>query len=85
MASPIACVMIKDQAKDGSGGYATIKEGGFNYRHVTINFKSQRGKDIQFAVDIYGSPYAQPIYPNAQPQAHPAGWVYPQQFVYNRN
>lgn len=78
LAIPINCVMLKDIATDGSGGYATIKEGGYNYRHVTINFKSQRGGDIRFGVDLYGN--QAPVYPNQQ--QHPAGWIYPQQFAY---
>lgn len=46
--------MIKDNARDGSGGFATVESGGVNYRYVTIYFRSQRGGDINFDVGIYG-------------------------------
>lgn len=73
--------MIKDNATDGTGGFAMIKAGGINYRFVVIYFKSQTGSDIRFSVEIYAEPYAaQPAYPNAV--AQPAGWIYPQQNNY---
>lgn len=45
--------MIKDNARDGSGGFATVKSGGINYRNAVIYFRSQRGGDINFDVGIY--------------------------------
>lgn len=69
---------MKDNATDGTGGFAMIKAGGINFRYVVIYFKSQTGSDIRFSVDIYSQPSGiQPNYPhNAAPPA--AGWIYPQ-------
>lgn len=83
---PINCIMMRDYASDGTGGFAMIKEGGINYKHAVINFKSQRGKEIRFILDIYADSYVQPIYPSIS--AQPAGWIYPtnnqQQYTFNR-
>lgn len=46
--------MIKDNARDGSGGFATVKSGGVGYRSVLMYFRTQRGGDINFDVGIYG-------------------------------
>lgn len=74
---------MRDNATDGSGGFAMVKEGGINYKHVVINFKSQRGKDIRFKIEMYPDPYVRPIYPNIP--VPPAGWIYPnQQQQYNQ-
>lgn len=78
---PITCVTIQDNEKNGKGGYAMIKEGGINYRHITVEFVSQTGGDIKFTVYLYGDngPTMQ-----TNVQAHPAaGWVYPQNIPQN--
>lgn len=88
---PIMCIHIKDIASNGTGGFAMIEEGGLNYRHARIYFKSQTGSDIRFNVDIYGQPpygippsYGTQQYPNVPGQqlypnngVPPVGWIYP--------
>lgn len=46
--------MIKDNAKVGSCGFSMIQSGGVNYDHVVIDFRSVRGGDINFNIEIYG-------------------------------
>lgn len=52
--SPIRCILIKDNARDGSDGYATVQSGGVNQRQVVIYFKSHHSRDIDFNIEIYG-------------------------------
>lgn len=75
-----------------------IKEGGINYRHVTIEFESQTGGDIKFTVYLYVDvkPSIQPSIPvqsvgwnfspnnqpNNQPNYYPTQPPYPPS--YNR-
>lgn len=71
--------MMKDNARDGTGAFATVQSGGVNYRHVVIYFRTQRGGDINFDVGIYGDgsrPAVQPPYTNSYP---PIGWNQPPQ------
>lgn len=69
--APITCISIIDNEKNGDGGYAMIKEGGINYRHVTIEFVSQTGGDIKFMVYLYGD-VGPPVAPNMP--SPPIGW-----------
>lgn len=52
--SAIRCIIIKDNAHDGSDGYATVQSGGVNQRHAIIYFKSYHGRDVDFHIEIYG-------------------------------
>ncbi|XP_055318190.1 uncharacterized protein LOC129576714 [Sitodiplosis mosellana] len=88
LAYPITCILIKDIAANGTGGFAMIQEGGINFRHVKIYFKSQTGCDIRFNVDIfaqtpYGIPptsYGTQVYPNVgAPYPNNAAQGYPAQ------
>lgn len=86
LSSPIRCIILRDKATDGTGGFAIIKEGGINYRHVVVHFKSQRGSDIRFTIDIYAeqNAFVAPMYPGVVSQP---GWIYPnqqQQYTFNR-
>jgi len=49
---PITCIMVKDLAKDGKGGYATVdgNVGGYNLK---INLRSQVGQGLHFSVAVY--------------------------------
>ncbi|XP_041971623.1 probable salivary secreted peptide [Aricia agestis] len=50
----IRAIYIKDNDRDGSGGYPTISAGGVGQRFVKIKLKSQRGNGFNFTVTIYG-------------------------------
>ncbi|XP_063394709.1 probable salivary secreted peptide [Cydia fagiglandana] len=50
----IRAIHIKDNDRDGSGGYPTISAGGIGQRFVKIKLKSQRGGGLNFTVTIYG-------------------------------
>lgn len=50
----IKAIYIKDNEKDGSGGYPTISAGGIGQRFVKIKLKSQRGSGMNFTITIYG-------------------------------
>lgn len=50
----IRCIIIKDNSRDRSDGYATVQSGGVNQGHVFIYFKSYHGRDIDFNIEIYG-------------------------------
>lgn len=85
---------MKDLDKYGSGGFASIQEGGINYRHVKIYFKSQRGGDIKFSVNVianstastphnqqqFNPNYAQPGYQQPVNQYQPANQYPPVQY-----
>ncbi|XP_045463395.1 probable salivary secreted peptide [Harmonia axyridis] len=49
---PITCIMVKDLAKDGKGGYATVdgNVGGYNLK---IKLRSQVGQGLHFSVAVY--------------------------------
>lgn len=48
--------MSKDNTRDGSGGFTSVRAGGVGYRYVTLYFRSQRGGEINFDVGIYADP-----------------------------
>ncbi|VVC86900.1 unnamed protein product [Leptidea sinapis] len=50
----IKSIYIKDNDRDGTGGYPTISAGGVGQRFVRIKLKSQRGYGLNFTVTIYG-------------------------------
>lgn len=50
----IKAIYIKDNDRDGSGGYPSISAGGVGQRFVKIKLKSQRGYGFNFTVSIYG-------------------------------
>lgn len=50
----IKAIYIKDNERDGSGGYPSISAGGVGQRFVKIKLKSQRGNGLNFTVSIYG-------------------------------
>lgn len=50
----IRAIHIKDNERDGTGGYPTISAGGIGQRFVKIKLKSQRGNGFNFTVTIYG-------------------------------
>ncbi|XP_039433151.1 probable salivary secreted peptide [Culex pipiens pallens] len=50
----ITAINVYDGSTNGKGGYAKIKAGGVGQNNVTIRFKSQRGKAMNFTVEIYG-------------------------------
>lgn len=49
----IACIVVKDNKRDGKGGYAKIVRGGIGQPSVEIRHQSQSGGDIDFIVTIY--------------------------------
>lgn len=50
---PIQAVLAFDQKNDNSGGYASIVGGGLNQTHVTVLLKSQRGKKLDFLLEVH--------------------------------
>ncbi|PZC71300.1 probable salivary secreted peptide [Helicoverpa zea] len=50
----IKAIYIKDNDRDGTGGYPSISAGGVGQRFVKIKLKSQRGSGLNFTVTIYG-------------------------------
>lgn len=50
----IKAIYVKDNEKDGTGGYPTIAAGGVGQRFVKIKLKSQRGSGFNFTVTVYG-------------------------------
>uniref|UniRef100_A0A2A4JR86 Salivary secreted peptide n=1 Tax=Heliothis virescens TaxID=7102 RepID=A0A2A4JR86_HELVI len=50
----IKAIYIKDNERDGTGGYPSISAGGIGQRFVKIKLKSQRGSGLNFTVTIYG-------------------------------
>nr|BAN20493.1 unknown secreted protein [Riptortus pedestris] len=55
IAGLITYIEALDMDKDGTGGYARLKEGGIGQYEVTLGLVSQRGKPIDFIVRIYGN------------------------------
>ncbi|XP_044755968.1 uncharacterized protein LOC123314719 [Coccinella septempunctata] len=49
---PITCIMVKDLAKDGQGGYATV-DGNVGGNSVKIYLRSQLGQGLHFSVAVY--------------------------------
>lgn len=50
----IRAIYIKDNDRDGNGGYPTVKTGGVGQRFAKIKLKSQRGSGFNFTIIIYG-------------------------------
>ncbi|KAJ8708652.1 hypothetical protein PYW08_010034 [Mythimna loreyi] len=50
----IKAIYIKDNYRDGNGGYPSITAGGIGQRFVKIKLKSQRGSGLNFTITIYG-------------------------------
>ncbi|XP_063834263.1 probable salivary secreted peptide [Ostrinia nubilalis] len=50
----IRAIFIKDNVRDGTGGYPTVSAGGVGQRFAKIKLKSQRGYGFNFTVTIYG-------------------------------
>ncbi|CAK1547759.1 unnamed protein product [Leptosia nina] len=50
----IKAIYVKDNARNGTGGYATISSGGVGERFVVINLKSNRSYGFNFTTTIYG-------------------------------
>ncbi|CAK1547760.1 unnamed protein product [Leptosia nina] len=50
----IKAIYVKDNERDGSGGYPTISSGGVGQRFVKIKLKTQRGYGMNFTITIYG-------------------------------
>lgn len=50
----IKAIYVKDNERDGSGGYPILKAGGVGQRFVKLKLKSQRGGGFNFTVTIYG-------------------------------
>ncbi|CAH2058263.1 unnamed protein product, partial [Iphiclides podalirius] len=50
----IKAIYVKDNDRDGTGGYPTVSAGGIGQRFVKIKLKSQRGYGLNFTVTIYG-------------------------------
>ncbi|KAJ0171286.1 hypothetical protein K1T71_012836 [Dendrolimus kikuchii] len=50
----IKAIYVKDNDKDGSGGYPMIAAGGVGQRFVKIKLKSQRSYGFNFTITIYG-------------------------------
>ncbi|CRL04874.1 CLUMA_CG017926, isoform A [Clunio marinus] len=51
----ISAILVIDQLPK-SKAYAQIFEGGVNFNHTLIHFKSERGKSFNFVLEIYGRP-----------------------------
>jgi hypothetical protein len=51
----ITGVRIIDQVPDNKGGHAQIYQGGPGFHHVTLHFKSQRGKSFNFILEIFAA------------------------------
>lgn len=50
----IRAVYIKDNYRDGTGGYPSVSSGGVGQKFIKIKLKSQRGSGFNFTVTIYG-------------------------------
>jgi hypothetical protein len=50
----INCIKVIDQKENGTGGYATITNGGVGNNNVTLHFESQFSRGFSFVVRIYG-------------------------------
>jgi hypothetical protein len=50
----INCIEVKDQKKDGTGGFASITNGGVGSNNVTVHFESQFSRGFSFVVKIFG-------------------------------
>lgn len=67
--------MIKDNRRDGQGGYAKIMRGGLNQNLVEIRFRSQSGGDVNFFVTVYAQRQPIPIQPPIWYGPPAPGWV----------
>ncbi|CAD7086114.1 unnamed protein product [Hermetia illucens] len=50
----ITGIRVTDQYMDGTGGYASLVQGGLGHRNVTIHLKSQRNHGFNFIIEIFG-------------------------------
>lgn len=50
----ITGIRVTDQILNEKGGFAQLFSGGPGFSHVTVHFKSQRGKSFSFILEIYG-------------------------------
>lgn len=50
----ITYVVALDQYVGGTGGYASVVDGGVGQRHVAVSFRSQKSRGLKFIVEIYG-------------------------------
>lgn len=50
----ITAIRATDQVPNDKGGYAQLSAGGIGFNHATIHLKSQRGKSLNFIIEIYG-------------------------------
>ncbi|KOB76997.1 Uncharacterized protein OBRU01_04796 [Operophtera brumata] len=50
----IKAIFVKDNERDGSGGYPVVKSGGIGQRFMKLRLKSQRGCGFNFTVTVYG-------------------------------
>lgn len=50
----IKAIYVKDNERDGSGGYPMVSSGGVGQRFVKLKLKSQRSYGFNFTVTIYG-------------------------------
>lgn len=51
----ITAIQVIDQMPGSKGGYAQMYAGGVGFNHVTIHFKSQRGKGFNFILKVFGA------------------------------
>lgn len=49
----ITQIRAMDRRTDGNGAFAKVIKGGVGYNNVTLRFKSQRGYEINFWVEVY--------------------------------
>lgn len=76
----ITFIAIKDNFKNGKGGYAKIVRGGLNQTFVEILLRSRSGNAMHFNVTLYADRNASqfmPVYPRPQPPPPPPpGWYF---------
>lgn len=51
----ITAIRVTDQIANDKGGYAQLYSGGVGFNHVTVHFKSQRGKSFNFIFEVFGA------------------------------
>lgn len=51
----ITAIRVTDQVPGEKGGYAQLYSGGVGFNHVTVHFKSQRGKGFNFILEVFGA------------------------------
>ncbi|KAJ9582693.1 hypothetical protein L9F63_022960 [Diploptera punctata] len=50
----ITCVLAVDQYPKDTGGYVNITSGGVGLKQVSLSFKSQFSRGLQYVVEVYG-------------------------------